>query len=79
MADVEGYLKLLKPPTKLEKTSDNAQNERMCCFCHKLGHLKECCIWNLKNPNNKLKDKKEVLVNEVSTHTRKGTSGNHGK
>jgi hypothetical protein len=38
----------------------------MCGFYHKPRHLKECCDWILENPNNKLKDKKEVSVNEVS-------------
>jgi hypothetical protein len=51
----------------------------MCNFYHKLGHLQECCHWNPKNPNNKLKDKKNVLVSEVSPHAGKGTSENHEK
>jgi hypothetical protein len=41
-------------------------NKRMCSFCHKLRHLKEHFHWNLENPNNKLKDKNEVMMNEVS-------------
>ncbi len=62
MADIEEYRKLLKPPTKLEKTPNDFQNERMYCFCHKLGHLKECCHWNPNNPNNKLKDKNKFQL-----------------
>jgi hypothetical protein len=41
----------------------------MCGSCHKPTHLKEHCHWNPKNPNNKLKDKKRVLMNEVSLKT----------
>jgi hypothetical protein len=33
--------------------------------CNKSRHSKECCHWNPNNPNNKLKDKKEVAVNGV--------------
>ncbi len=79
MANVEEYQKLLKPPKKLEKTLDNIRIEKMYNFCHKLGHIIECYHWNLENPNKKLKDKKEVLVNEVSPQARRGTNGNHEK
>jgi len=37
----------------------------ICGQCNKPRHSKECCHWNLNNPNNKLKDKKEVVVNGV--------------
>jgi hypothetical protein len=66
MTDVKEYQKLLDSSTKLEKTQGNTWNEKMCGFCYKPRHLKKCCHWNSKNPNNKLKDKKEVLVNEIS-------------
>jgi hypothetical protein len=41
-------------------------------YCHKFGHLKDHCHWNLENPNNKLKEKKEVLVLEVCTQSSRG-------
>jgi len=37
----------------------------ICGQCNKLGHSKERCHWNPNNPNNKLKDEKEVAVNGV--------------
>jgi hypothetical protein len=67
-------LELLK---KLEKTPDYIRIEKMCNFCHKLGHIKKCCHWNPENPNNKLADKKKVLVNKISLQARRGTNGNH--
>ncbi len=79
MADGEEYRKLLEPPKKLKKALDNIWIENMCDFYHKLGHLKERCHWNPENPKNKLKDKKKVLVNEVSSQAGKGMSGNHEK
>jgi hypothetical protein len=66
MVDAKEYQKLLKPSKKLEKTLDNIQIEKMCDFCHNPGHLKKHCHWNPKNPNNRLKDKKEVSVNKIS-------------
>jgi hypothetical protein len=51
----------------------------MCGFYHKPRHLKEHCPWNLNNPNNKLKDKKRVLVNEVSPKIGRRMGGNHEK
>jgi hypothetical protein len=79
MANVKEYQKLLEPLKILEKAPDNTQIEKMYNFCHKLGHIIECCHWNPKNPNNKLKDKKKVLVNEVSPQAGRGMNGNHGK
>jgi hypothetical protein len=38
-----------------------------------LGHSKECCHWNLNNPNNKLIDKKEVVMNGILAQTSGGT------
>jgi hypothetical protein len=70
---------LLKPPKKLEKTLDNIWIEKMCGFYHKPRHLKERWHWNPENPNKKLKDKKKVLVNEISPHAGKRMSGNHKK
>ncbi len=77
MADAKEDQKLLKPPKNPKKTPNNPRNERMCGFCHKPMHLKEHCHWNPKNPNNKLKDKKRILVNEVSPKTRGRMGGNH--
>ncbi len=79
MVDGEEYQKLLEPSKKLKKALDNIQIEKMCGFYHKPGHLKELCHWNLENLNNKLKDKKEVLVNIVCSHVGKGMNGNHEK
>ncbi len=79
MADGEEYWKLLEPLKKLKKTLDNIQIEKMCGFYHKPRHLKERYHWNLENPNNKLKDKIEVLVNIICSPTRKGMNGNHEK
>ncbi len=39
----------------------------ICCQYNKLGHSKEGCHYNPNNPNNKLKDKNEVVVNGVLT------------
>jgi len=66
MVDAEEYQKLLKALQKPKKALDNTRIEKMCSFYHKPWHLKECCHWNVKNPNNKLKDKKEILVNKIS-------------
>jgi hypothetical protein len=67
IANVEEYQKLLEPSKKLEKALDNTQIEKTCSFYHKLGHLKERCHWNPKKPNNKLKDKNKVSMNEISS------------
>jgi len=75
----KGVPKLLKSLKKPKKAPKNTMIEKMCDFYHKPWHLKECCHWNPKNPNNKLKDIKEVLVNKVSPQARKWTSGNHRK
>ncbi len=64
---------------KLKKTPDNTRIENICNFGHKLGHLEECCHWNPKNPHNKLKGKKEVLINKVSPQANKGMNRNHEK
>jgi hypothetical protein len=79
MVNAEEYQKLLEPLKKPKKALDNMQTERMCEFYHKPRHLKEHCHWNLENPNNKLKDKKKVLMNEIFFWARRGTSGNHIK
>jgi hypothetical protein len=79
MANVEEYQKLLDSPTKLEKTQGNTWNEKMSVFCYNPRHLKECCHWNSKNPNNKLKDKKKGLVNEISPQIARGMGDNHSK
>jgi hypothetical protein len=67
-------VKTIKKP---EKTPNNIRIEKMCGFCHKPRHLKECCHWNLENLNKKLKDKKEVSMNEISLQAWRGMSGNH--
>ncbi len=59
------YQKLLEPPTKQKKASKGKRIDVICGQCNKPRHSKECCHWNLNNPNNKLKDKKEVVVNGV--------------
>jgi hypothetical protein len=79
MENVEEYLKLLEPMKKLEKTPNNTLIENICNFWHKPRHLEECCHWNPKNPHNKLKGKKEVLINKVSPQARKGMNRNHEK
>jgi hypothetical protein len=45
----------------------------ICGQCNKLGHSKEHCHSNSNNPNNKLKDKKEVAMNGVSAQIDGGT------
>jgi hypothetical protein len=57
IANAREYQKLLKPLTKPKKTPNNTWIQKMCNFCHKPRHLKECCHWNPKSPYNKLKDK----------------------
>jgi hypothetical protein len=79
MVDAEDYQKLLKPLKKPKKAPNNTHIKKMCDFYHKPRHLKECCHWNPKNLDKKLKNKKKVLVNEVSLHAGKGTSENHRK
>lgn len=65
MGDAREHQKLLEPPTKHKKLSDRRRTYVIYSQCNKQGHYKECCHWNLHNPNNKLKDKKEV-VNGIS-------------
>jgi hypothetical protein len=65
MGDINEYWKLLEPLTKQEKTSRRRKICVICGQCNKLGHSKEHCHWNPNNPNNKLKDKKEVAMNGV--------------
>jgi hypothetical protein len=62
LGDVKEYQNLLEPSEKLKKSNDMSQIEKNCGYCHKIGRLKDHCHWNLENPNNKLKEKKEVLV-----------------
>jgi hypothetical protein len=55
-----------------------------CGQCNKPRHSKEHCHWNPNNPNNKLKDKKEVVINEDSAQlggigNKSGDKGVHGK
>jgi hypothetical protein len=63
MGDANEYRKLLEPLTKQEKTNEGRKTYAIYGQCNKLGHSKEHYHWN---PNNKLKDKKEVAVNGVS-------------
>jgi hypothetical protein len=56
---------LLQPPIKQEKASEGRITNVIYGHYNKLKHSKECCHSNLDNPNNKLKDKKEVVVNGV--------------
>jgi hypothetical protein len=51
----------------------------MCDFCHKPRHLKELYHWNPNNPNNKLKERKEVSMNKVFLRAGRGMGGNHEK
>jgi hypothetical protein len=67
MGDVNEYKRILEPPIKLKKTNDGKQIDMICGQCNKLGHLQQRCQWNLENLNNKLKDKKMFLMNEIST------------
>jgi hypothetical protein len=67
MGDTNEYQKLLEPPIKQEKANKGRGIDVICDQCNKSRHSKECCHWNLNNPNNKLKDKKKVVVNGVST------------
>jgi hypothetical protein len=79
MANAKEYQKLLKLPKKPENALDNIWIKKMCGLYHKLRHLKERYHWNPQNFNNKLKDKKEVSVNEVSHQVSRSTNGNHEK
>jgi len=79
MANTKEYQKLLEPPNKPKKTTYNPRNEKMHGLCHKPKHLKKQCHWNPKNPNNKLKEKKRVSVNEIFPHTGRRMSDNHKK
>jgi hypothetical protein len=65
MGDTNEYRKLLEPPTKQEKNNEGRRIDVICGQCNKLGHSKEHCHWNPNNSNNKLKDKKEVVMNGV--------------
>jgi len=78
MVDANEYQKLLEPPTKHEKVSKGRWTDVICDQCNKLEHFKECCHWNLDNQNNKLKNKKEVAVNGISTQTNGGTRNKFG-
>jgi hypothetical protein len=60
MGDANEYRKLLEPPPKLKKIIDSKKSELGCGYCKKLGHTKERCHWNPKNPNNRLKEENEV-------------------
>jgi hypothetical protein len=60
MENVAEYQKLLEPSKKLEKTSDNTWIKKMCDFCHKPGHLKECYCWNLENQITNWRTKKII-------------------
>jgi hypothetical protein len=65
MGDANEHQKLLEPPTKQEKVSEGRIIDVIYGQCYKSRHSKECCHWNLDNSNNKLKDKKKVVVNGV--------------
>jgi hypothetical protein len=65
MGDANEYWKLLEPPTKKEKASDERGTYVICGQCNKPRHSKERCHWNLDNPNNKLKDKQKIIVNGI--------------
>jgi len=52
--------------TNKSNTRDNKQKEEFQ-YCKKSNHLKEKSFWSPINPNNKLKGKPKVVVNEVST------------
>jgi hypothetical protein len=56
----------------------------ICGQCNKWKDSKEHCHWNPNNPNNELKDKKEVAVIGVSTQladigTKSNNKGGHGE
>jgi hypothetical protein len=62
MGDTNEYRNLLEPPTKEEKVNEGRRTYVIYGQCNILGHFKQHCHWN---PNNKLKDKKEVAMNGV--------------
>ncbi len=51
---------------KVEKNSANKARDKECQYCKKSNHPKEKCFWNPNNSENKLKEKQEVVVNEVA-------------
>jgi hypothetical protein len=55
----------LEPPTKQEKVKEGRIIGVIYGQCNKSRHSKERCHWNPDNPNKKLKDKKEIVVNGV--------------
>lgn len=70
---VEEYWNLLHSPTKPEKPQGNTLEWKdVWIFVTNQCIWKNVCPWNSMNPNKKLKDKKEVLVNEVSPQIAKG-------
>jgi hypothetical protein len=78
------YQKLFKPPIKQEKASKGKRIHVIYGQCNKSKHSKELCHWNPNNPNNKLKDKKEVVVNGVLAQpgdigNKYNNKGNHGE
>jgi len=53
---------------KVEKLLANANKSwEECQYSKKSNHQENKCFWNLNNPNNKLKEKQEVVVNEMAT------------
>jgi hypothetical protein len=52
MGNVNEYWKLLEPPIKHEKVIEGRWTDVICGQCNKSRHSKECCHWNLNNPNN---------------------------
>jgi hypothetical protein len=65
MGDTNEYQILLEPPTKREKANEGRRIDVIYNRCNKPRHSKECCHQNTNNPNNKLKDKNEVIVNGI--------------
>lgn len=67
MANGRGILKFVRFTYKTRKTTRQySEWKDVRFFVTNQCIWKNVCHWNSMNPNNKLKDTKEVLVNEVS-------------
>jgi hypothetical protein len=66
IGDVRNYQKLFKSPpfSKTNWIPQSRKNEIKCGHCKELGHINDKCHWNFKTPNNKLKEKKSIVMNE---------------
>jgi hypothetical protein len=60
------------PFSKINWITQIKKNEIICGHCKELDHINEKCHWNFNTPNNKLKEKKSIVVNEIFAQCNKG-------